>query len=95
MAKRKVSASLKPKADERRKPIPRLKPVEREKVKLPARFKAYLKDVRQELGKVMWPDRPEVVVSTVVVLATVIFFAVYIGVLDFVFGQILRYFTFG
>lgn len=95
LAKRKVSASLKPKPDDKRKQMPRLKPVEKEKVKLPLRIRNYFRDVKQEMSKVMWPERQEVIVSTAVVLVTVMFFAAYIGALDFVFGQILKYFTFG
>ncbi|OFW32504.1 MAG: preprotein translocase subunit SecE, partial [Candidatus Aquicultor primus] len=39
--------------------------------------KKFFKDVRFELGKVIWPGREEIAASTVVVLAAMAFFAVF------------------
>ncbi|HEY3375291.1 MAG TPA: preprotein translocase subunit SecE [Candidatus Aquicultor sp.] len=50
----------------------------------------FLKDVRVELGKVIWPGRNEVASSTVVVLLAVAFFAIFIGLVDQVFVQLIR-----
>lgn len=50
----------------------------------------FFKDVRIELGKVIWPGRDEVVASTLVVLVAVAFFALFIGMIDQVFVQIIR-----
>jgi preprotein translocase subunit SecE len=44
----------------------------------------YLKEVREELGKVTWPTRKEVVKMTFTVLVVSAFIAVFIGSLDFV-----------
>ncbi len=46
------------------------------------RFVAYLRGVRQEFGKVVWPTREELTTSTVVVFATVIFFALAFWLID-------------
>ena len=43
---------------------------------------AYLKGVRQEFRKVVWPTREELVTDTVVVFACVIFFAVGFWLID-------------
>jgi preprotein translocase subunit SecE len=39
-------------------------------------------DVRGEMKKVSWPGRDEVVGTTVVVIAAVFFFGVFLGVVD-------------
>lgn len=43
---------------------------------------AYLKGVRQEFSKVVWPTRDELVTDTVVVFGCVIFFAVAFWLID-------------
>ncbi len=50
----------------------------------------FLKDIKIELGKVIWPGRDEVVSSTIVVLVAVAFFAVFIGVIDVVFATAIK-----
>jgi preprotein translocase subunit SecE len=50
----------------------------------------FLRDVRVELSKVIWPGRDEIVSSTIVVLVAVAFFAVYIGLLDQVFVRLIN-----
>lgn len=53
-------------------------------------FRRFLRDVKVELGKVIWPGREEVVSSTVVVLAAVAFFALFIGLIDLFFVTMIR-----
>ena len=43
---------------------------------------AYLKGVRQEFKKVVWPTREELMTDTVVVFACVIFFALAFWLID-------------
>ena len=43
---------------------------------------AYLKGVKQEFSKVVWPTREELTTDTVVVFACVIFFAVAFWLID-------------
>ena len=54
------------------------------------RVTRYLKDARGELSKVVWPNRSEIVQSKIVVLVTVVFFSLFIGGLDLIFGSIIR-----
>ena len=51
--------------------------------------KAFLQDVRGELKKVTWPSRKEVYSTTLVVIATSIFFGFYLWGLDIVFSRAL------
>ena len=49
----------------------------------------FLTEVRSELKKVTWPSRGEVQSTTLVVIATSIFFGFYLWGLDLVFSRIL------
>jgi preprotein translocase SecE subunit len=54
----------------------------------------FLKEVRQELKKVIWPTRRELATYTVVVLVTVIVMTSYVFGLDVVFSKfVLNVFT--
>lgn len=53
----------------------------------------YLKEVRQELKKVSWPDKKEVYQSTLLVLAVVGFFVVYVGLVDQILIQVIKVLT--
>jgi preprotein translocase subunit SecE len=46
------------------------------------RFATYLKDVRTELRRVIWPSRKDVVNSSVIVVVTLAFFIVFTLVID-------------
>ncbi|HEX2328441.1 MAG TPA: preprotein translocase subunit SecE [Candidatus Angelobacter sp.] len=48
----------------------------------PAKTKAFLADVRNEMRKVSFPSRKEVQATTVVVIITVVIFGVYFFVID-------------
>ena len=50
----------------------------------------FFRDVRVELTKVIWPGRGEVTSSTLVVIVAVLFFAVFIGVLDLIFVNLIK-----
>ena len=52
-------------------------------------LKVFLAEVRGELKKVTWPGRKEVQATTVVVMATTVFFGFYLWGLDLVFNQVL------
>jgi len=52
----------------------------------------FLREVRAELRKVLWPNRKETVVFTSVVVASVALVAAIFSLLDFVFGRLLRLF---
>ncbi len=54
------------------------------------KIRDFLKSVRSEMRKVTWPSRSEVIRSTLIVLITVIVFAIFIGGIDLLFLQILN-----
>ena len=54
-----------------------------------AEARAFLLEVRSELKKVTWPGRKEVYSTTLVVIATSIFFGFYLWGLDLVFSRVL------
>jgi len=47
-----------------------------------ARFGRYLKDVRTELRRVIWPSKAEVINSSIVVIVTLIFFVLFTLIVD-------------
>lgn len=51
----------------------------------------FFREVRAELKKVNWPDRKELVSSTIIVVISVIVIAAFIGVVDLVFSGLLGY----
>ncbi len=48
----------------------------------------FLNGVNREFSKVVWPSRPELVGSTIVVLVLVVFFSVYLGIVDYILAQL-------
>jgi len=53
----------------------------------PERLMIFLKDVRQEMRKVVTPSRAEVQSTTIVVIVTVFLFAAYFELVDLVLGR--------
>ncbi|MDQ7793399.1 MAG: preprotein translocase subunit SecE [bacterium] len=58
---------------------------------VPARVSRFMREVRAELKKVVWPDRRETAVYTVVVLASVAVVALTIWVVDNVVSGLLTW----
>jgi preprotein translocase SecE subunit len=50
----------------------------------------YLRDVRAELRHVKWPSRNTVIVFTAIVTALSIATAIYLGIFDFFFSEIIQ-----
>ncbi len=50
----------------------------------------YIGDVKQEMGKVIWPSRAELRDSSVIVIALSLMLAVFIFSADFLLNNILR-----
>jgi preprotein translocase subunit SecE len=50
-------------------------------------IRQFLKEVRQELKKVLWPTRRELITYTIVVLVTVVVLTTYVFGLDVVFSR--------
>lgn len=49
----------------------------------------FIKESRAELKKVTWPNRKQLISSTVVVIIMVALVAVFLGVVDLVFSRIV------
>jgi preprotein translocase subunit SecE len=54
---------------------------------LPDRVSSFLRDVRSEMRKVVWPSRADVQSTTLVVIITVFIFAAYFWLVDNVIGR--------
>ena len=50
----------------------------------------FFKEVRMELGKVSWPSRNELTVSTMAVVFFTVVMAAFIGVIDFALVKVLE-----
>ena len=61
------------------------------------RTKQFYLEVRSEMRKVSWPGRQEVFSTTLIVIAAVLFFGAYLGVVDVALGagvsKLLKYFN--
>ncbi len=52
----------------------------------------YLREVREELRKVAWPNRPEVVRYSIIVTATIVVYTAYIGGIDYAMQYVADWF---
>jgi preprotein translocase subunit SecE len=50
----------------------------------------FLKEVRIELSKIVWPSFNEFLGSTIIVLIVIALFSIYLGVIDFCFAWFAR-----
>lgn len=66
------------------------KPAKAKKPSVFARLGQYFRDVRSEMNRVVWPNRPEVLNSSVVVLVTLVFFVIFAFLVDTVVVQALQ-----
>jgi preprotein translocase subunit SecE len=55
-------------------------------------FIRYLRDTRAELKKVTWPTRQEAQNLTYIVLGVTIAFAIFLGLLDWIFTEVFTLF---
>ena len=53
-------------------------------------FGQFLKEVRIELSKIVWPGFNEFIGSTIVVLILIVLFSIYLGIIDFGFAWLAR-----
>jgi len=63
------------------------------------RSKQFYLDVRNEMKKVSWPGKQEVIGTTMVVVAAVFFFGIYLGMVDYLLQlglqKVITYFAKG
>lgn len=53
------------------------------------RFTKYLRDVRSELGRVVWPQREDVVNSSLVVIVTLLIMTAYVSIVDLAASKVI------
>ncbi|HET6953023.1 MAG TPA: preprotein translocase subunit SecE [Acidimicrobiales bacterium] len=68
----------------RKRPAPQAPRPTRDKRTSPTQF---IREVRDELRKVAWPSRSEIINYSIIVLITVVVLTAYIALLDFAFGE--------
>ncbi|MFP3897395.1 MAG: preprotein translocase subunit SecE [Anaerolineales bacterium] len=56
-----------------------------------SRIVRYLKEVRAEVRKVVWPSRPVAINLTVIVLAVTVFMSVLLGLVDWIFTKLFAF----
>lgn len=56
------------------------------------KISTFLQAVKAEMKKVTWPSRSRIIRSTVIVLITIAIFGIFIGGIDVMFFQILKFF---
>ncbi|NLL62551.1 MAG: preprotein translocase subunit SecE [Candidatus Atribacteria bacterium] len=49
----------------------------------------FIKEARAELKKVTWPNRKELISSTIVVMVAVVLVAIYLGLIDLLFSRVV------
>ena len=54
------------------------------------KVRGFLGEVQTELKKSTWPDRQELVESTVVVIISVVLLSIFVGVSDTILGTLVR-----
>lgn len=50
----------------------------------------YIKEVRSEMAKVVWPSREQAINLTLVVMAVMIAMGIFLGLLDYFFGEMIQ-----
>ncbi|MDO8425520.1 MAG: preprotein translocase subunit SecE [bacterium] len=53
-----------------------------------ANLATYLKESRHEMGKVIWPNKHQLIVNSVLVVGVSLGIAAFIGVADYVFTEL-------
>ncbi len=64
--------------------------VEEAKVNKIEQLKIFLKEAREELNKVVWPEKKVVINATWVVLAITIIVAGVLGIVDLIYSNIIK-----
>jgi len=57
------------------------------------RFVKYFREVVSELKKVSWPSRKELVNATIAAIVVIVIFAIVVGLVDLILGQLLKLIT--
>ena len=54
-----------------------------------SKITTFIREVKSEIDKVTWPNRNELIASTMVVVVLVVIIALYIGFVDFILSWLL------
>jgi len=54
------------------------------------KIKQFIKEVKSELKKVVWPTRKDTIASTSVVVILVLIIALFLGLVDFGLSRVIR-----
>jgi preprotein translocase subunit SecE len=60
----------------------------------PKKIINFLKEVREEMGRVSWPSKKDVFKNTLIVIGISVILALFLGGLDFIFYNLLEKFVF-
>ena len=71
---------------------PRKKVAQKERRNPLTALSQYVRDVRNEFRKVIWPGRAEITAATIVVLTALVFFMLFTGAFDFMFAKLITTF---
>jgi preprotein translocase subunit SecE len=55
------------------------------------RIKEFVKEVKAEFGKIVWPDKKVTIGSTGVVIVLVFVISIYLGAVDLLIGRLVSY----
>ncbi len=50
----------------------------------------YLKEVRSEMSKVIWPTREQTINLTSIVLVVMVAMGIFLGIVDYIFGGLIQ-----
>jgi preprotein translocase subunit SecE len=78
------------KAEKKGGPLNKMAEERREQPARPNALATYLRETRGELRKVTWPTREEAQRLTAIVLGVTLVMALFLGTLDFLFGQAVK-----
>lgn len=56
-----------------------------------SRLNKFVDDVKNEFGKIVWPNKKQTIGSTVVVVVLVMMISVYLGAVDLFLGKLIGY----
>ena len=57
-----------------------------------SRVKRFFRDIKGEFKKVVWPGKSQIVNNTVIVLVVVVISAAFVGCLDIITSQLIKFF---
>ena len=87
--KKKIAQAIEPAAEAAKANKPAAKPNKKKMTFRDAMAKAgkWFRELKSEFKKIVWPSKEETTRSTVVVVSTIVVFAVCIAILDFIFSK--------